>query len=175
MPRKAPRNRKDSLLFACGRLPRKTPPKTGPRTKVLDGRLPPGHERHDGLHEHGQPSMAPPRRRWGASPSSQRFGSSVMQLCLSCGERPANPESKETLPLCDECASLATNRRGVTYGATVLRGLPKKVDYEVGHNLPCRSTSKATHTHGSSLVPWGRAVSWASELVRLLRRCIGRL
>lgn len=35
------------------------------------------------------------------------------QLCLSCGERPANLKNKKTLPLCDECAALASDSRGV--------------------------------------------------------------
>ncbi len=36
-----------------------------------------------------------------------------VQLCLSCGERPANPKNKKTLPLCDLCAARTSNPRGV--------------------------------------------------------------
>lgn len=35
------------------------------------------------------------------------------QICLNCGERPALPKNGKTVPLCEVCAPMAGNSRGV--------------------------------------------------------------
>lgn len=36
-------------------------------------------------------------------------------MCLNCGENPAAAQSKGTVPLCESCAKLVTDLRGVKY------------------------------------------------------------